>query len=93
MPIARPLGSAGYLATCALAEDHLRQGLTVVAESVTPLAITEQVCVRFKLIIGVQGFLNRSQQCARSQSDNCSGYESIERVLLLSRVIIACHYR
>ncbi len=37
---AQPLGPAGYLGACALAEDHLRQGLTVVAESVNPLAIT-----------------------------------------------------
>lgn len=37
---AQPLGPAGYLVAYALAEDHLRQGLTVVAESVNPLAIT-----------------------------------------------------
>lgn len=37
---AQPLGPVGYLVAYALAEDHLRQGLTVVAESVNPLAIT-----------------------------------------------------
>ena len=37
---AQPLGPAGYLVAYALAEDHLRQGLTVVAESVNPLAVT-----------------------------------------------------
>lgn len=37
---AQPLGPAGYLVAYALAEDHLRQGLMVVAESVNPLAIT-----------------------------------------------------
>lgn len=36
----QPLGPAGYLVAYALAEDHLRQGLTVVAECVNPLAIT-----------------------------------------------------
>lgn len=37
---AQPLGPAGYLVAYALAEEHLRQGLTVIAESVNPLAIT-----------------------------------------------------
>jgi predicted kinase len=37
---AQPLGPAGYAVAYALAEDHLRQGLTVVAESVNPLAVT-----------------------------------------------------
>ncbi|TYB59805.1 AAA family ATPase [Nonomuraea sp. PA05] len=36
----RPLGPAGYVVGYALAEDHLRQGLTVIAESVNPMAIT-----------------------------------------------------
>ncbi|MEV4801954.1 AAA family ATPase [Nonomuraea sp. NPDC049421] len=35
-----PIGPAGYVVAYALAEDHLRQGLTVVAESVNPLAVT-----------------------------------------------------
>ncbi|WP_330293257.1 AAA family ATPase [Streptomyces sp. NBC_00576] len=35
-----PVGPAGYVVGYALAEEHLRQGLTVVAESVNPLAIT-----------------------------------------------------
>jgi predicted kinase len=37
---AQPLGPAGYVVAFALAEEHLRQGLTVIAESVNPLAIT-----------------------------------------------------
>ncbi|TMR23353.1 adenylyl-sulfate kinase [Nonomuraea turkmeniaca] len=36
----RLLGHAGYAVGYALAEDHLRGGLTVIAESVNPLAIT-----------------------------------------------------
>jgi len=36
----QPLGPAGYLIGYALAEEHLRQGLTVVAESVNPVAVT-----------------------------------------------------
>ncbi|MCD0481668.1 AAA family ATPase [Streptacidiphilus sp. ASG 303] len=35
-----PVGPAGYAVGYALAEDHLRQGLSVVAESVNPLAVT-----------------------------------------------------
>ncbi|MEV1002095.1 AAA family ATPase [Nonomuraea sp. NPDC050202] len=35
-----PLGPAGYTVGYALAEDHLRQGLTVIAESVNPLPVT-----------------------------------------------------
>ena len=35
-----PLGPAGYVVGYALAEEHLRQGLTVIAESVNPLPIT-----------------------------------------------------
>src|SRR5438045_5930063 len=38
----RPLGPVGYVIGYALAEDHLRQGLTVVADSVNPLAITRE---------------------------------------------------
>ena len=37
---ARPLGPVGYTVAHALAADHLRQGLTVVAECVNPLAVT-----------------------------------------------------
>ncbi|MFR9723730.1 AAA family ATPase [Streptomyces sp. MS19] len=39
-PAAQPLGPAGYAVAYALAEEHLRQGLTVIAESVNPLAVT-----------------------------------------------------
>lgn len=35
-----PLGPVGYVVGYALAEDHLRQGLTVIAESVNPLDVT-----------------------------------------------------
>jgi predicted kinase len=35
-----PVGPAGYVVGYALAEDLLRQGLTVIAESVNPLAVT-----------------------------------------------------
>ncbi|MEU7472971.1 AAA family ATPase [Streptomyces sp. NPDC044984] len=35
-----PVGPAGYVIGYALAEEHLRQGLTVSAESVNPLAVT-----------------------------------------------------
>lgn len=35
-----PLGPVGYVVAHALAEEHLRQGLTVIAESVNPLAVT-----------------------------------------------------
>ncbi|WEV23879.1 AAA family ATPase [Streptomyces sp. 71268] len=37
---AHPVGPAGYAVAYALAEEHLRQGLTVIAESVSPLAVT-----------------------------------------------------
>lgn len=35
-----PVGPAGYVVGYALAGDHLRQGLTVIAESVNPLCVT-----------------------------------------------------
>jgi predicted kinase len=35
-----PVGPVGYVVGYALAEEHLRQGLTVIAESVNPLAVT-----------------------------------------------------
>lgn len=35
-----PLGPVGYAVGYALAEEHLRQGLTVIAESVNPLTVT-----------------------------------------------------
>jgi predicted kinase len=35
-----PLGPVGYVVAYALAEEHLRQGLTVIADSVNPLAVT-----------------------------------------------------
>lgn len=36
----RPVGPVGYTVGYALAEEHLRQGLTVIAESVNPLSVT-----------------------------------------------------
>ncbi|MFH8282416.1 AAA family ATPase [Streptomyces antibioticus] len=36
----QPVGPVGYVVGYALAEEHLRQGLTVIAESVNPLAVT-----------------------------------------------------
>ncbi|MER6219929.1 AAA family ATPase [Streptomyces sp. 900105755] len=35
-----PVGPVGYVVGYALAAEHLRQGLTVIAESVNPLAVT-----------------------------------------------------
>jgi predicted kinase len=35
-----PVGPVGYAIGYALAEEHLRQGLTVIAESVNPLSVT-----------------------------------------------------
>jgi predicted kinase len=35
-----PVGPVGYTVGYALAEEHLRQGLTVIAESVNPLSVT-----------------------------------------------------
>ncbi|MER6349306.1 AAA family ATPase [Streptomyces sp. NPDC001595] len=35
-----PVGPAGYVIGYALADEHLRQGLTVIAESVNPLTVT-----------------------------------------------------
>ncbi|MFE9355012.1 AAA family ATPase [Streptomyces olivaceoviridis] len=35
-----PVGPVGYVVGYALAEEHLRQGLTVIAESVNPLSVT-----------------------------------------------------
>jgi predicted kinase len=37
-----PVGVVGYVVAYALATDHLRQGLSVVAESVNPLGVTRQ---------------------------------------------------
>lgn len=38
--VRHPVGPVGYLVGYALAEEHLRQGLTVLAESVNPLTVT-----------------------------------------------------
>ncbi|MEU7722154.1 AAA family ATPase [Streptomyces tibetensis] len=35
-----PVGPVGYAVGCALTGEHLRQGLTVIAESVNPLSVT-----------------------------------------------------
>ncbi|MFC9131529.1 hypothetical protein ACFT4A_32485 [Streptomyces sp. NPDC057099] len=39
-PARHPVGPAGYVVGYTLAEEHLRQGRTVIAESVNPLAVT-----------------------------------------------------
>ncbi|MGV9970282.1 hypothetical protein [Nocardia beijingensis] len=38
--MAHPVGAVSYLFGYALAEEHLRQALTVIAESVNPLPVT-----------------------------------------------------
>lgn len=40
--LAEPLGPVGYTIAYALAEDFLKQGRTVVADSVNPIAVTRQ---------------------------------------------------
>lgn len=49
----QPLGPAGYMVGYALAEDHLRQGLTVIAESVNPLRITRDAWREVAVKVGV----------------------------------------
>ena len=39
---AHPVGPVGYVVGYALAEEHLRQGLTVIADSVNPLPVTRE---------------------------------------------------
>ena len=39
---AEPVGALGYDVAYALAEDHLRQGLTVIADAVNPLAVSRE---------------------------------------------------
>ena len=48
-----PLGAVGYTVAHALAADHLRQGLTVVAECVNPLAVTRDGWLGLAAGIGV----------------------------------------
>lgn len=48
-----PLGPVGYAVGYALAEDQLRQGFTVVAESVNPLAVTRQAWREVAARVGV----------------------------------------
>ena len=49
----RPLGPVGYTVTHALAADHLRQGLAVVAECVNPLAVTRDGWLGLATHLGV----------------------------------------
>ncbi|MFC5826671.1 AAA family ATPase [Nonomuraea insulae] len=49
----QPLGPAGYMVGYALTEDHLRQGLTVIAESVNPLRITRDAWREVGVKVGV----------------------------------------
>ncbi|MFE6775040.1 AAA family ATPase [Streptomyces sp. NPDC057702] len=48
-----PVGPAGYTVAYALAEEHLRQGLTVVAESVNPLDVTRDAWLSVAVRAGV----------------------------------------
>ncbi|MBB6555508.1 AAA family ATPase [Nonomuraea rubra] len=48
-----PLGPAGYAVGYALTEDHLRQGLTVIAESVNPLPVTRDAWCEVGVRAGV----------------------------------------
>ncbi|GAA2312209.1 AAA family ATPase [Streptomyces violaceusniger] len=48
-----PVGPVGYIVGYALAEDHLRQGLTVIAESVNPLAVTRDAWREVAVRVGV----------------------------------------
>ena len=48
-----PVGPVGYYVGYALAEDFLRQGLTIVAESVNPLAVTRQAWREVAKSVGV----------------------------------------
>ncbi|MFJ9691852.1 AAA family ATPase [Kitasatospora sp. NPDC101183] len=48
-----PLGPVGYAVAHALAEEHLRQGLTVIAESVNPLTVTRDAWRAVALRAGV----------------------------------------
>jgi predicted kinase len=49
-----PLGAVGYVIGYALAEDYLRQGLTVVADSVNPLAITRRGWHAVAAAVGIE---------------------------------------
>jgi predicted kinase len=48
-----PVGPVGYVVGYALAEEHLRQGLTVIAESVNPLSLTRDAWRATALDAGV----------------------------------------
>jgi predicted kinase len=47
-----PVGPVGYTIGYALAEDHLKQGLTVIADSVNPLPVTRQT---WRAVAGAAG--------------------------------------
>ncbi|MFI6733778.1 AAA family ATPase [Nonomuraea sp. NPDC050451] len=49
-----PIGPAGYVVGYALAGEHLRQGLTVIAESVNPLAVTRDAWREVGIKAGVR---------------------------------------
>ncbi|SEG99460.1 Predicted kinase [Nonomuraea solani] len=49
----QPLGPVGYVVGYALTEDHLNQGLTVIAESVNPLTITRDAWREVGVRVGV----------------------------------------
>jgi predicted kinase len=58
-----PVGPVGYTVGYALAEDLLRQGLTVVAESVNPLTVTRQAWRDVARSVGV-GYLDVEMVCS-----------------------------
>jgi predicted kinase len=61
--VSRPLNDAGYRAACAVAEDNLRIGRTVVADSVNPLQLTRNAWVEVA---------NRAQAGAMEIEVKCS---------------------
>jgi predicted kinase len=61
--MAQPLNDAGYRVGYALAEDNLRLGRTVVADSVNPLCVTRQAWVDVGKRVGV-GAIEVEVQCS-----------------------------
>jgi predicted kinase len=59
----RPLGPVGYVIGYALAGDYLRQGLSVVADSVNPLGITRDAWLRVAQA-GPGGYLEVEVVCS-----------------------------
>lgn len=49
--VAHPVGAVGYLFGYALAEEHLRQALTVIAELVNPLPLRLRRTAAFRKLV------------------------------------------